>query len=262
MRGLVFGDSPLLPPESLDALGRRPRTIVLSFDQTLVHCGWSRAGGWEVRKRPGVDQFIERLQMAGYELVLWANMPSFEVEPTLAELDPLQYFKHKLYNESTNFKLTSQSDSILPFKLVKDLSRLQRDPKRLVVVDVSDAKYSPIGQNQNVLKVTPFVDDIKDAELPRVLKVLEDIRRFNIHDVTRVIERYNATNWKETPGKDLFEQERKAAAEAIAKLKKPEDARRERRERKEQREDTESSSSSAGAASEGWGSWIKRKVVG
>lgn len=165
------------------------------------------------------------------------------------------------YNESTNFKVTRQTDSILPFKLVKDLGRLQRDPKRLIVIDVSDAKYSPIGDYHNVLKVAPFVDDIKDGELPRVLKVLEDVRRFNIHDVTKVVDKYNATNWQATPTKDLFDQERRTAAEAIAKLKKPDDARRERRERKEQRAD-EATTTEPTTAGEGWGSWIKRKTIG
>lgn len=175
---MVYGDSPLLPAETLDAVGRRPRTVVLGFDHALVHCSWSRLGGWEVRKRPGVDRLIERLHLAGYELVLWANLPSFEVEPTLAELDPLGYFKHKLYNESTNLKYSQ-------WKLVKDLSRLQRDPKRLIVLDVSAEKYAPIGEFENVMTIKPFVDDINDRELTKVLKVLEGQRQKRQKDALR-----------------------------------------------------------------------------
>lgn len=39
---LVYGDSKLLPPEVPDpATGRRPRTLVVNFDKTIVHCDWT-----------------------------------------------------------------------------------------------------------------------------------------------------------------------------------------------------------------------------
>lgn len=252
---LVYGDLPLLPPETLDPTGRRPRTIVLNFDKTLVHCGWSRLGGWEVRKRPGVDQLIERLHMAGYELILWANMPSFEVDPTLVELDPLGYFKHKLYNESTNYKYGS-SDSLWP-SLVKDLSRLRRDPKRLIVIDTDAKKYSQIDGHDNVMILPPFVDDIKDKELTKLLKILEDVKRYNVHDTTQIVRKFN-----ENPNGDLFAKEREAAEEASRNLRgdKPQANKRSTPAAAAAIDDDDEDEDDQ--PKQGWGSWIVSKVTG
>lgn len=251
---MIYGNSPLLPPETLDATGRRPRTVILNFDKTLVHCDWTRNGGWEVRKRPGVDRMIERLHMAGYELILWANMPAFEVEPTLAELDPLGYFKHKLYNESTNYKLVEGSR--WP-SLVKDLSRLQRDPKRLIVIDTSNAKYSPIDGYENVMLIKEFTDDLKDKELTTVLKILEDVKRFNTHDVTSVIHRFNSSPNKEI---DFFEKERAAAEEASRNLRGDKNKGK-KQQVVQQKDDDDDDDEQPNQPTQSWGSWLKSFVV-
>jgi TFIIF-interacting CTD phosphatase-like protein len=128
-----------------------------------------RAGGWQIRKRPGVDRFLERAHRAGYEIVLWANMPQYEVEALIAELDPSGFIKHKLYTEHTNFKKIGDAAPAL----VKDLVRLQRDPKRLIVVDVDTRKYAPIDDKQNVMTIQPFVDDVHDHELKNLTALLE-----------------------------------------------------------------------------------------
>ena len=50
----TISTSPLLPTVQLDQYGRRPRTLVLNFDKTIISTQWSRFGGWQVscvRKR-------------------------------------------------------------------------------------------------------------------------------------------------------------------------------------------------------------------
>jgi len=116
-----------------------------------------------------VDRFLERAHRAGYELVLWANMPQYEVEALIAELDPSGFIKHKLYTEHTNFKKIGDAAPAL----VKDLARLQRDPKRLIVVDVDTRKYAPIDDKQNVMTIQPFVDDVHDHELKNLTAMIE-----------------------------------------------------------------------------------------
>lgn len=116
-----------------------------------------------------MDRFLERAHRAGYEIVLWANMPQYEVEALIAELDPSGFIKHKLYTEHTNFKKIGDAAPAL----VKDLARLQRDPKRLIVVDVDTRKYAPIDDKQNVMTIEPFVDDVHDHELKNLTALLE-----------------------------------------------------------------------------------------
>ena len=38
---MFLGTKPILPREQFDAMGRRPRTLVLGWDRMLVHCEWT-----------------------------------------------------------------------------------------------------------------------------------------------------------------------------------------------------------------------------
>jgi len=246
IRTLVYGLQPILPREMPDALGRRPRTLVLGWDKVLVHCEWSRQDGWKVRKRPGVDKFLERCQRAGFEVVLWANMAAFEIEALVAELDRTGAFKHKLFNEQASFKWVAEQEAkdkakelaqntqiaaehvgakvdAPPaagkrkggFQLVRDLSRLQRDPKRLLVLDTKNAPYAPVEDKTNVLFVEPFEEQTEDPTLKQLGDIIENIQRYNIHDVSTVVARYNAN-----PSADLFVRERAAEQAAMRKLRR------------------------------------------
>jgi len=263
-RNIFYGDSPLLPPETLDANGRRPRTVVINFDKTIVHCHWTRAHGWEVRKRPGVDRFLERAARAGFELVLWANQPQFEVEPTLQELDPGQYIRHKLYSEHTAWKWRKEEGGWFPKPvLVRDLNRLNRDKRRLVVIDCDTKLYTGDGNlTENVVVIPEFVDDINDPYLKNVTMMLENIQRYNIHDVQSVIARFNAN-----PNGDLFVKEREAAQAAIKNLKGA--AARDayqvhggvvRGSEDDSKEGNDSDEKQKQKPKQGWGSWVKGLV--
>jgi hypothetical protein len=236
-----------------------------------------RQEGWKVRKRPGVDKFLERCQRAGFEVVLWANMAAFEIEALVAELDRTGTFKHKLYNEQASFKWVSEQDAAArdkimvaelqkaaqevgvktadaaaavktttttttdqpstaaasasaatpqkpksSFQLVRDLNRLQRDPKRLLVLDTTAATYAPIEGKSNVLYVAPFEDDLADQTLKHLGDLVENIQRYNIHDVSTVVAKFNALppkakNDPNTP-QDLFAEQRRKEQEAMRKL--------------------------------------------
>jgi hypothetical protein len=81
-----------------------------------------------------------------------------------------------------------------------------------------------------------------------------DVKRYNVHDVTSVIRRYNAN-----PNEDLFVKEKEAAAEASKNLRGDKSGQRtKKRADKSEGKDAKEEA----APTQSWGSWIKSKVVG
>lgn len=195
--------SVLLKPQTPDAYGRRVRTIVLDFDGTLVHCVWTRHGGWRVRKRPDVDKFIEKAARSGYEVVLWSSQTQLDAEQFVADFDIYGAFQHKLYRHDCNFKEGGH---------VKDLSRLGRDLKNVIAIDWRGKVYSKL-QPDNCINVPKFTNDGNDKELARLSKLLEDIIKYNVYDTRDIIKKYNAD-----PLADHFAEERRREQAALRQL--------------------------------------------
>jgi len=181
----------LLPPEMPNMYGFRTRTVVLGFEDTLVHQLWTREG-YRLRKQPHVDAFIDRLFHAGYEIVLWASVGhQSEVEPDLNAFDPEGKVMHRLSVDHT---------SLFKIRRVKDLSRLNRDLTRVIFID-SDPKFAS-KQPENLIRIKPFFNEINDTELDRIAAFLENIQRFNVYDARPFIQKYN-----ENPNGRHFQEE-------------------------------------------------------
>eukprot|EP00457_Paulinella_chromatophora_P010989 gb/GEZN01011108.1/.p1 GENE.gb/GEZN01011108.1/~~gb/GEZN01011108.1/.p1 ORF type:complete len:351 (-),score=23.81 gb/GEZN01011108.1/:48-1100(-) len=199
---LTTNQTPLMPPQVADPYGNYPRTLVLGFDHTLVHVLWDRHHGYRMRKRPGVDAFIKGAFMAGFEIVIWnSDYGTEDVELQHMELDQ-NFIQYHFFRDHTNFKRGL---------FVKDLTRLNRDLRRVVVVDMDKSSIYP---KDNALDVRPFEDDPNDVELLKILKILQDISRYNVHDVRTVIKKYN-----ENPEGAPFEEEERIAREAQLALR-------------------------------------------
>lgn len=175
----------LLSDEVPDMYMRRPRTIVLNFEKTLVYPFWTREEGWRVRKRPHVDMFLEKLGRAGYEVVIWSNQAQFETEDKMAALDMMGVARHRFYREQTNFHRG---------RTVKDLKRLNRSLKRVIVIDFDKRASLP---SSNCLVMEPWFEDLEDNELVRASIFLENLMRFNVHDVRKYIREYNTNSSSE-----------------------------------------------------------------
>ncbi|TKY71887.1 CTD small phosphatase protein [Spatholobus suberectus] len=163
-RTLVFDAAPSLPP----SLSLR-RTVFLDLDETLVHSKASppperfdfvvrpvidgEPMDFYVLKRPGVDEFLESLA-AKYEVVVFTAALKEYASMVLDRLDRNRFVSHRLYRDSCRH---------VDGKLVKDLSEMGRDLKRVVIVD--DNPNSFANQPENAIPIRPFVDDIFDREL-------------------------------------------------------------------------------------------------
>jgi len=206
----------LLPPQQPDPYGRPVRTVVLNFESTLVHSEWSRDQGWIVSKRPYVSQFLEKLARCGYEVVLFTDMNQFDCEQSVMDLDQTGVIRHRLFKDSTNFE---------SFHFVKNLNRLGRDMKNVVMIDHSSAT-SGILTPDNCLPISAWQNDLGDKELAILAVLLEKCQKYNVNDMREIVKRY-----KGNPKGNPFAEEENRAAEQ-ERLLREEEGTSKRKERK------------------------------
>ncbi|PHH93056.1 hypothetical protein CDD83_1758 [Cordyceps sp. RAO-2017] len=162
-----------------DPLFERPYTLCLSLDDLLVHSEWSREHGWRIAKRPGMDYFVRYLSQY-YELVLFTSVPFMNGEPLLRKLDPFRFIMWPLYREATKFE---------DGEIVKDLSYLNRDLSKVIIIDT---KASHVRKHpENAIILDPWKGDPKDKDLVGLIPFLEYIHTMQYADVRKILKSFD-----------------------------------------------------------------------
>ena len=173
----------LLPPQSSDK-----KTLVLDLDETLVHSQFmtfsapsdviiqieieNEMHDIHVMVRPGVKEFLEKMEKL-YEIVIFTASVSKYADPLLDIIDKKGFCPFRLFREHC---------SLINTTFVKDLQRLGRDLKNIVIVDNSPLSYAL--HPENGLPILTWFEDKSDRELYAIMPVLEflssvkDVRDF------------------------------------------------------------------------------------
>ncbi|KAI0895423.1 NIF-domain-containing protein [Annulohypoxylon nitens] len=162
-----------------DPMFARPYTLCISLEDMLVHSEWTREHGWRVAKRPGVDYFLRYLSQY-YELVLFTSVPFAIGEPLVRKLDPFRFIVWPLFREATKYK---------DGEIVKDLSYLNRDLSKVIIID-SKAEHVR-NQPENAIVLNKWTGDPKDTELVSLIPFLEYIHTMQYKDVRTVIKSFD-----------------------------------------------------------------------
>lgn len=123
-----------------------------------------------VLKRPGVDELLEEIAR-NFEIVVFTAGLKEYASLVLDRLDSKGVISHRLYRDSCRE---------IEGRFVKDLAEMGRDLKMVVIIDDNPNAYEL--QPENAVSVRPFVDDLEDEELFRVMGFLrtagcfEDVR--------------------------------------------------------------------------------------
>ncbi|PFH62162.1 hypothetical protein XA68_14831 [Ophiocordyceps unilateralis] len=157
----------------------RPYTLCLSLDDLLIHSEWSREHGWRIAKRPGMDYFVRYLSQY-YELVLFTSVPFSYAEPLVRKLDPFRFIMWPLYREATKFE---------DGEIVKDLSFLNRDLSKVIIIDTNATHVRK--QPENAIVLEPWKGDVKDKELVGLIPFLEYIYTMQHPDVRKVLKSFH-----------------------------------------------------------------------
>ncbi|RHZ51273.1 hypothetical protein Glove_481g20 [Diversispora epigaea] len=158
-----------------------PYTLVINLDQTLIYSTWDREHGWRTAKRPGVDYFLFVASNL-FEVVIFTSQPSYVAEQILMKLDPLAMVPLRLYRESTRY---------VEGKIVKDLSKLNRDLSKVIIMDSNPDAYSL--QPENAIAIPPWKGDPNDTFLIDIIPFLEHftlLSPYEIDDVRPILKQF------------------------------------------------------------------------
>lgn len=193
----------ILPPQ--DPAHRGRMTVVLDMDETLLHSQFETKNTYrqeeeresttrsadfkfqlrldadsppetvKVFKRPGLDNFLKTLS-EHFEVVVFTAAVPLYAKPVLDRADKTGCIRHRLYRSST---VTFRGQPH-----VKDIAQLGRDMNKVVLIDNNPCAM--LATPDNVIPILSFYDSPTDSELPKVLKLLlemkelDDIRPFLI----------------------------------------------------------------------------------
>ncbi|WWC67345.1 uncharacterized protein I206_101253 [Kwoniella pini CBS 10737] len=191
-----------LLPDPLPPPHQRPYTLVIDLEGLLVHSSWDRTSGWRTAKRPGVDYFLGYLSQF-YEIVLFTSQPLYTAAPVAEKLDPYQAFlPYRLFREATRY---------VNGKVVKDLSYLNRDLSKVIMLD-TNAEHSEF-QPENSIIIKPWSGETRDKGLVEMIPFLESIGIFNPADVRPILKAYEGKNIPVEYAKKEAEAKQKAVEE-------------------------------------------------
>lgn len=155
-----------------------PYTLVLEFTDVLVHPDWTYKTGWRFKKRPGLEYMLENL-VGLYEIVIFTAEPGMTIFPVIEAVDPKNFISYKLVRDSTHF---------VDGHHVKNLDRLNRDLKKVIVVDWNkqSVKFHP----DNHLNISQWKGENEDRALLDLTSFLKTIASTEIEDVREVLRFY------------------------------------------------------------------------
>ena len=110
--------------------------------------------------RPFAKEFLINVSKYFELVVFTASIPKY-ASPLLDILDKEKNIKHRLYREHCTF---------IDGLYIKDLKRLNRPLKDMIIVDNSPLAY--IFNEENGLPIKTWYDDRKDNELNKILPLI------------------------------------------------------------------------------------------
>ena len=156
-------------------------TLVLDLDETLIHSNReSRVNGVANKKhvvhyRPGLAEFLESVSQF-FELIVFTVGLAEYANPIIDSMEMNgKIFSNRLYRDHA---VVYQND------YVKDLSKIGRDLRRVIIVD--DKPFNFCLQKENGIAIKPFYgkkEDNKDYALINLIPILLRITREHSGDV-------------------------------------------------------------------------------
>ncbi|XP_017136639.1 mitochondrial import inner membrane translocase subunit TIM50-B [Drosophila miranda] len=200
----------LLPDELRAPYVQPPYTLVLEVKDVLIHPDWTYKTGWRFKKRPGVDLLLSECAKH-FEIVIYTAEQGITVFPLLDALDPNGYIMYRLVRDSTHF---------VDGHHVKNLDNLNRDLKRVIVVDwdKNSTKLHP----RNTFSIPRWSGNDDDTALFDLVSFLTVLGISEIEDVREVLQYYS--QFKDPVAKFRENQQRlseKIMAEELEKSSKP-----------------------------------------
>ena len=158
-------------------------TLVLDLDETLVHYVSDNDSAY-IQIRPGAEEFIKELSEF-YEIIIFTAALQNYADLIISGLDPDGVVSDKLYRQHTINKDNSY---------IKDLDKLGRDIKKVIIIDNISENFSK--QPQNGLNICDFEGNEYDEELKylkedliKLIKLKPDDVRLYLKDIQKKMDK-------------------------------------------------------------------------
>ena len=156
-------------------------TLVLDLDNTLISHN-NRNTNDMCNLRPGLLSFLNTLKPL-YELISFTNEPKEYSEQLLKEIESnRKYFDYNLYREH---------NILIGNNLVKDISKIGRDMKKIIIVDklIENIKCTP----DNGILIKPYYGETNknDTVLFELKKLLVLFHKMGYEDLRIAIKNYS-----------------------------------------------------------------------
>ncbi|XP_021724463.1 mitochondrial import inner membrane translocase subunit TIM50-like [Chenopodium quinoa] len=150
-------------------------TLVLDLSETLILHDWKRETGWSTFKRPGLDAFLKHMTQI-YEIVVYTDKV----------LEDNIYAK--LMEKGVHHVLGRAATKYQDGKHFRDLSKLNRDPSR--VIYVSAHALETCLQPENCVSIKPWKKEADDTTLIDLIPFLEYVGVQKPADIRPVLASY------------------------------------------------------------------------
>ncbi|XP_066534261.1 mitochondrial import inner membrane translocase subunit TIM50 [Hoplias malabaricus] len=176
---IIEPTSPKLLPDPLkEPYYQPPYTLVLELTDVLLHPEWSLATGWRFKKRPGIDYLFQQLATL-YEIVIFTSETGMTAYPLIDSIDPQGFVMYRLFRDATRY---------MEGHHVKDVSCLNRDTSKVIVVDCKREAFSL--QPFNGMALRKWDGNSEDRTLYDLAAFLKTIAMSGVEDVRTVLENY------------------------------------------------------------------------
>ncbi|KAK6470668.1 mitochondrial import inner membrane translocase subunit TIM50 [Huso huso] len=176
---IIEPTSPKLLPDVLkEPYYQPPYTLVLELTDVLLHPEWSLVTGWRFKKRPGIEYLFQQLAPL-YEIVIFTAETGMTAFPLIDSIDPHGFVMYRLFRDATRY---------VDGHHVKDVSCLNRDSSKVVVVDCKKEAFSL--QPFNGLALQKWDGSSEDRTLYDLAAFLKTIALSGVDDVRSVLENY------------------------------------------------------------------------
>ncbi|XP_067412863.1 mitochondrial import inner membrane translocase subunit TIM50 [Emydura macquarii macquarii] len=169
----------LLPDPLKEPYYQPPYTLVIELTGVLLHPEWSLVTGWRFKKRPGIDSLFQQLA-PHYEIVIFTSETGMTAFPLIDSVDPHGFTSYRLFRDATRY---------MDGHHVKDISCLNRDPAKVVVVDCKKEAFRL--QPFNGMALKKWDGSSEDRALFDLAAFLKTIALSGVEDVRTVLENYS-----------------------------------------------------------------------
>ena len=139
--------------------------------------------------RPGLDEFLQSASLL-YDIIVFTASLKQYASPIIDSIDKDNIIKFRFYRDDCR---------LIDGKFAKDLKILGKDLKDVIIID--DSAYSFLLNKSNGIVIRPWMGDIGDIELIRLIPLLEFLSKKD--DVREIIK--ELTNNKGEVNNDKFD---------------------------------------------------------